>query len=401
MRCLGLLAAGCFAMGADQPALSIHAPEAMTYDLAAGSIAMPLCWGPVRLTLPGATAEVRFTVRFVRLAGDSAVAATANDLLTLRSGWKVAVEDAAGALVDGVAWTWTGPVHGDGSDAGPAITLASGGTVDAGNALLALRQLCYANIGGTQASDPAPRRVAILLETRPDAASAWTADPGIDHLVVDPGNLPMPPLLRVAPVEATSGATAPLAIVDTAGWFAGTCTLAAAAGDDVGPAADAPCLSHLPTLGLAELESSGALVDATLASGGSWELGLRVSGNGADGWSLAAVPVTVAGASRELRILGDPPLEIDLAGGVVRVAMVTSVPTDGFVIVAHPGIGLSAGIPGGAITLDAGDLVIDPAELAAMPGGPPAWLSLGLRFTAGSQSAVVPWIVHLRSGTDG
>lgn len=395
-RALGALLAAAVLAAAD-PTLAIT-DTSLAYDLNGGA-AMPLCWGPVALGADAGTA-LRIEVAFSRPAGSTTIAAaTADDLLTLRSGWQVEVSDAANLSVDGQAWTWSGPVHGDGLDvAAHPLWLQSAQPVSAADALLALRQVCYANQGGPRTL--VKRRAEVRLKAVGSSAGAN------DLIELVPGVVAVPPCLRFEPVNLHPGVDAISALVDQAGWNQAAITLTRVPAEDV---AAAGMTAVPPELAIGNDDNGWPLVTASHpTSNGSWQFAYNATAAGIPGSARVVVPVEVTGAPANLRIAGALPFEIDLTQGEAAgdLALPLIITKDNgnltLAVVDHPAA--PAGDPAPLAALQAAlsfhDTVIhlDRAAFVRAHAGAaafPRWLIVGLDIRVEGEHRLVPWVVHL------
>lgn len=197
----GLLAAGLAAL--DAPSLvrpDGAATAAMDYDLAATAPWMPLFWDRLALALPASAAATRIECVF---ATSNGFIADGSDLLTLRDGHLLTL-GVGTLLVDGVAGTWNG--------AGSSLVIDLPPAATAAHALLACRQIHYANLGGPRAI--APRRAKLRVGAQADGSWTWSA-----WLLVDLRGVAsdLPPLIRFDAISVPLGGAAawrPLAWYD-------------------------------------------------------------------------------------------------------------------------------------------------------------------------------------------
>jgi len=367
----------------DDFAITPAVASGMRYRLGSGW-ALPLCWGPVRLHLG--------TAHRIRIEAAFASGATADDLLTMRSGYWVAVGSGPGGhtcTVNGRSWTWGGPVHGGGTLrlTGPAGT----GIADA---VLALRQICYASTAGASASALPVRTVAFTLGFRATSdQDPWTDLPGGTVAVV-PGPTATG-LMRLEPAALALGGTCAIRSVETACVAEGAGLAVTAI---VAPAGAPIATGNLP----AAFPLAGLQLDATAASAvtGSWDLACTLD-NGAQ----VALPATVAQPTLALQISGFPPLEVDCgpdaAPAAIACPMPSTLPAAVCTVVAHPRCPRSPAeltAVAAAVAWDDGVLTLDRAGLRALATAaePVRWLAFALRFDAGEESLLLPCIIRLR-----
>lgn len=368
---------------ADEFAITPAVAGGLRYRLGSGW-ALPLCWGPVRLHLDAA--------HRIRIEATLGAGATADDLLTMRSGYWVAVGSGPGGhtcTVNGRSWTWEGPVHGGGT-----LRLTGPAGTSVADAVLALRQICYASTAGPSATDLTARPVAFSLGYRAATdQDPWTSLAG-GTVTVIPGPVATG-LMRLEPAALVLGSTCAIRSVETACVPAGADLAVAAIAS---PAGAPTAIGGLPAaFPLAGLQLAATAAD-TVA--GSWDLACTLD-NGAQ----VALPVTVAQPTQALQVAGGPPLEVDCdpaaAPDAIVCGMPATLPAAACAIVAHPRCVRSdpeLAAVAAAIVWDDGVLTLDRPRLRALATGPTPlrWLAFALRFAAGDETLLVPCIIHLR-----
>lgn len=347
--------------GLDKPSVGFTTTS-FAYDLTATRPYLPIAWGVVNLAIPSLTGtdQVRLTVKFLRDGSDGIPTTDATDLLTVRTGLGVEVNsDTAFTTYAGAnfllatemeAWTWGGPVHG-GTTAANILTCTSVGPVRAVDALRALRQVFYANLGGPRAL--ARRQLMVTVERKDGAVwTASTATPIYLPLVaaIPP---PMPVQLRFEPVALVQGGAAvPLRLADLAG------TITAATTCSLTPVAVPPGLVVSGTLDLSALPLCGlniaAEAAASAADSGIHRVEIVTPGLTA---TTTFLEVAVTNDPTSLAIFGNPPLQFDVtAAGQAYASFQASTINLTLAVTAHPGgPALSAGELGqltAAITID-------------------------------------------------
>jgi len=304
----------------------------LSYDLQAEAPWMPLLWQRVTASLPDGLGTVSITAQLV---SSTSYACDASDVLTLTPGHLFTLNGTA-FNIKGQAGTWSGAVTGTAKLSANFTSNA----VTATEALLLLKQLHYANLGGVRTLGK--RQVSITLRAiRAGTLQSSTAL----NLVITPTANPGTPFLRFDPLTvpvADEIAFAPIASYDSR---------------------PSTALSWLLQTGMLQAHVMGNLgngwrdvsTSLTIAPAGSTGYtvgqfaGLRVHGdettdsgmitlNLKDGTTsvAVAVPVSVVNLQQQVTVIGDLPLEILSTATVTVPFKISSAGTYTVTIDPHP-----------------------------------------------------------------